>query len=303
MFDDRKNFAYSRVLFAPNPSDSGVSLTVLASDGLIFPAPPFNATVWPEDSNPYASNAEIVRITNVVGDVFTISRHQESTTAKNIGVGWQIMAGLTAKTIDDIEAAIEDNGNDIGVNAAAIALNGAAIAALQANTTPTITSFANAQHDHTNAAGGGTLGPDAITNPYKFSAYRNAAQTPSNSVVHFDTVIFDPNGDLDVTTNVGRYTAPVDGYYVFFANLTFNITGSIQDFGVNIRVNGVIAPGGNGYAGVNMYTGATNSAACTSCFVWLDAGDYVEAAAGGVRPLIVGDPAYCAFSGFLWSRS
>lgn len=109
-FDAHKNFAYSTVATAPTPATSGTSLTVATGDGAKFPTAPFNATVWPAAVQPLSSNAEIVRVTSVVGDVLTITRAQESTTAVSIAVGYQIAATITKKTFDDIEAAIAGGG-------------------------------------------------------------------------------------------------------------------------------------------------------------------------------------------------
>jgi len=105
-FDSHANFGYSTVRTAPTPSATGTSLTVASAQGALFPAVPFNATVWPNGLNPLASNAEIVRVTNITGDVFTIVRHQEGTTARSIGINDQIAATITAKTLTDVETAI-----------------------------------------------------------------------------------------------------------------------------------------------------------------------------------------------------
>ena len=76
---------------------------VTAGQGAGFPATPFNATVWPAGSQPLASNAEIVRVTNISTDTFTITRTAESTSARSILVGDQIAAAITAQTLTDIE--------------------------------------------------------------------------------------------------------------------------------------------------------------------------------------------------------
>lgn len=102
-YDAHKNFAYSLVATAPSPAGSGTSLTVTASDGTKFPAVPFNATVWPVNTQPTTANAEIVRVTNIAGDVLTITRIQESTSARTVLVGDQIANTLTAKVVTDIE--------------------------------------------------------------------------------------------------------------------------------------------------------------------------------------------------------
>lgn len=104
-FDPHKNFSYSTVLTAPSPATSGTSLVVQAADGTKFPTPPFNATVWPTAANPTGTNAEIVRVTGVATDTFTIVRAQETTTARSIIVGDQIAATVTAKTLTDVETA------------------------------------------------------------------------------------------------------------------------------------------------------------------------------------------------------
>jgi hypothetical protein len=103
MPDAHKNFSYSVVATAPSPADTGTSLTVATGEGALFPEPPFNATVWPASEQPLASNAEIVRVTDITGDTFTITRAQEDSTAKSIAAGYQIAATITAKTLTDAE--------------------------------------------------------------------------------------------------------------------------------------------------------------------------------------------------------
>src|SRR3990167_8462501 len=104
MPDAHKNFAYSTVATAPSPAASGTSLVVAAGDGAKFPTVPFNATVWPVSVQPTTANAEIVRVTTISTDTFTITRTQESTSARTIVVGDQIANTVTAKTLTDVEA-------------------------------------------------------------------------------------------------------------------------------------------------------------------------------------------------------
>ncbi len=102
-FDAHKNFAYSTVAVAPIPATSGTALTVASGQGSLFPAVPFNATVWPAGVQPSAANAEIVRVTLIVTDVLTITRAQESSSARTIVTGDQIANTVTAKVLIDIE--------------------------------------------------------------------------------------------------------------------------------------------------------------------------------------------------------
>ena len=92
--DALKNFAYSLVATAPSPATSGTSLVVTAGQGSYFPTTPFDATIWPSGSQPTNTNAEIVRVTNVSTDTFTITRAQYGTSAQSIAVGYQIAFGL-----------------------------------------------------------------------------------------------------------------------------------------------------------------------------------------------------------------
>ncbi len=102
----------------PSPDLSGTTLTVAAGQGALFPNPsptPFNCTVVPFNTFPTLSNSEIVRVTAIVGDTFTIMRAQEGTTAKHIAAGWLIANSITVKTITDIEAATGGGGSGVSM--------------------------------------------------------------------------------------------------------------------------------------------------------------------------------------------
>ena len=96
MADQIKNFAFSTVLTAPSPATSGTSLTVQSGDGAKFPTAPFYAVCSPAGVQPSTTNAEIVRVTAVSTDTFTITRAQDSSTAMSIAVGYQIDHGNIA---------------------------------------------------------------------------------------------------------------------------------------------------------------------------------------------------------------
>lgn len=108
MADAHKNFARSLIVTAPSPATSGTSLVVQTGDGALFPTPPFNATLFPVGTDPLTATAEIVRVTAIATDTFTITRAQETSfgggTAKTVVAGWQIIAGITAKTLQDAES-------------------------------------------------------------------------------------------------------------------------------------------------------------------------------------------------------
>lgn len=97
---DFKNFAYSTVATAPSSPTAGTSVTLEAGGVAKFPTVfPFYATVWPVSEIPSSSNAEIVKVTaNPSGQVFTIVRQQEGTSARSIIIGDQIAQNITAAT-------------------------------------------------------------------------------------------------------------------------------------------------------------------------------------------------------------
>jgi len=101
--DALKNFAYGVVLLGPAPPATGLSLTLQAGQGADFPVPPFNATCWPQSQKPRSSNAEIVRVTAMVGDTVTsMLRQQEGSRLQNILAGFAFEQGITAKLLNDI---------------------------------------------------------------------------------------------------------------------------------------------------------------------------------------------------------
>ena len=111
ILDPVKNFAETEIAVAPDPADSGTSLTVTTGEGSKFPAPAtdgeFNVVVFPSGEQPIVENAEIVRVTARTGDDFTITRAQEGTSAISIAVGYLLHLPLTEKTRDDIEAGFQ----------------------------------------------------------------------------------------------------------------------------------------------------------------------------------------------------
>lgn|SRR3990167_3940130 len=110
--DNHKNFAVSTVLIAPSPAASGTSLTIQSGDASKF-STSMNCTVWPAGEQPLANNAEIVRITNIVGDTLTIQRTQESTSARTIIQNDNIANTVSVKVLTDIEASLSSSIADI----------------------------------------------------------------------------------------------------------------------------------------------------------------------------------------------
>lgn len=72
-FDQHKNLAIANITVGPGAPGFN-TLTVTTGYGQDFPTPPFNATVWPQNTTPTPINAEIIRVVAVDGDQFLFSR-------------------------------------------------------------------------------------------------------------------------------------------------------------------------------------------------------------------------------------
>jgi hypothetical protein len=112
--DARKNFC--KVLVSVGYNASATSVILASGDGDKLPVAPFNVTWW--NASDYADpsddpNVEIVRVTDVTSDILTITRAQESTSAKTHNIAlkqYEMILGVTAKTLDDIESALPVSG-------------------------------------------------------------------------------------------------------------------------------------------------------------------------------------------------
>lgn len=102
LLDKAPNFAFGVVANAPSPATSGTTLILEAGQGANF-AYPMDVVVCPSNTRPTNSNAEIVRITNIVGNTLTITRSQQLTTEKSIAQGWFVFGGPLNKLVSVID--------------------------------------------------------------------------------------------------------------------------------------------------------------------------------------------------------
>jgi len=110
-----------------------------------------------------------------------------------------------------------------------------------------------------------------LTNPYKFSAYRNAALNSVSSVptkLALDTKEFDTSSNFDSTTNY-RFTAPIAGFYQF--NARFSVAASSAVSYIALYKNGVESRRGSLGKANAEYQGVT-----ISTMLSLAATDYIE---------------------------
>jgi hypothetical protein len=211
MADARKNFAYSTVATAPSPASSGTSLVVAASDGAKFPTAPFNATIWPVGAQPTTANAEIVRVTAVATDTLTITRAQESSSARTVVVGDQIAETVTAGSADSM-LPFYITSQDLSVN------DGAQVCADQfyevgsGFVTELLGSTSQLVVSNDEVAQGRFAGPVPWIDVTVFGAKRDGvtddtaailnaidSAPPSGAVIYFPAGVYVVNGTLDLT--------------------------------------------------------------------------------------------------------
>jgi hypothetical protein len=284
--DAHKNFAYGTIATAPTPATSGTSLTLATGIAARMPATPFNATVWPTAEIAVASNAEIIRVTNITGDVATIVRAQEGTTARTIIAGDQIAATITAKTLTDVETAIPSTAGLIS----AINVSGGTTS----NNLSAIT-FSNANGVSFGLAGSVVTGTVATNyqspGAYLTTAMQSNAVTLSNaklsagtlSALRSDVTFGDSNGiSFGLNTN-GVLTGTVAtnyqsaGAYLTTADLSQNsskyaatgfttttiagsvVAGTHDTNGLKLAVPAFLTVAAGGNASLNVSAGTTSN--------------------------------------------
>jgi len=159
---------------------------------------------------------------------------------------------------------------------------------------------ANKTIDNTNV-----VKSDGLSNPYKFLAYRNGALNSGNgafAIIPFDTKIYDTGSNLDIVTNIGRFTAPIAGFYSFDACFNANTNNTNQTDCIALYKNGAMY-----VQGPFTQTPLTASPVGSqiSATIQLAAGDYVEVFdyATVTQLLRTGSPMQVWFSGVLVSKT
>jgi hypothetical protein len=101
--DTFKNFAIAQVITPPAPPTTGTSLTLTPGATVYLPPVPFTIAVF--DGTTYATptNAELIRVTAIVGDTLAgLVRAYEGSTARTIVAGDYVAQTFTAQFVADV---------------------------------------------------------------------------------------------------------------------------------------------------------------------------------------------------------
>ena len=144
-----------------------------------------------------------------------------------------------------------------------------------------------------------------LTAPCNFFVYRNASyvNVDANSVP-FDTKLYDTGNNVDIVTNVGRFTAPVQGRYGFSANLIWSFAASAQNVQCFLQKNGSDYIRGLAHV-ITWNASADEGADLPYIEIPLNAGDYINirGVASSVGMNVGNAPIQSWFSGRLVSRT
>jgi len=216
-----------------------------------------------------------------------------------------------------LTALCDTNGNElIRVGSTASAVNDITVTNAATGNAPQISASGDDTNVSLNLAPKGTgviqisgsqIGQQALKNPYKFSVYRNSAfnQPGGTAVTPFDTKSYDTGSNVDVTTNKGRFTAPIAGFYHFSSTVTLQTT-TADIYSITLYINGSATGGKAGTSEANSISQTIGLTVAGD--LQLSAGDYVEVVtfngSGTNKTMSVGNaPQVTFFSGFLISAT
>jgi len=195
-------------------TSSGTTITVASVSG--FPA-----------SYPYTlaldydtSSEELVNVTAAAGTTLTITRGQDGTSGVSHDAGAAVKHVISGRDLREPQEHMAASSAVHGVTGSVVGTSDTQTLSNKTLTTPTIGSFANATHNHTAAAGGGTLTAGAIY--YGFNSNTGSytiALSDQGKILPFNT------------TSTGTITVPLNASAAFptgsFVNFIQTGTGPI----------------------------------------------------------------------------
>jgi hypothetical protein len=223
MSDAIKNFAKSTISTGYNSAATSIVLTT--GGGAKFPTPPFNAVWW--NSTDYTDpaddpNVEVVRVTAISTDTFTVTRAQESTSASNKNTGGKTYTMIQAPTALSMtqKAGLADANTFTAANVFSAGLTaGGANLGFGTETNPQF-PFIFSSNATTGVNSGNSLGISAFGGPWLIGATASivgwnvlnvAAASANNNFFRIDGTVSSPsnlaNAEIIGALNFGGWGA------------------------------------------------------------------------------------------------
>lgn len=168
-----------------NGSINNLTSTIVVTATTGFPASyPFTLLIDPD-----TVNEEVVTVTAAAGTTLTVTRGADGTSGVAHSSGAVVKHGVSARDFDEPNAHVNASSGVHGLTGSVVGTSDSQTLTNKTLTTPTIGSFANAAHNHADAAGGGQITVAAISDIASTYAPKNAtlnAQTDSYTLVLAD---------------------------------------------------------------------------------------------------------------------
>ena len=202
MADTHKNFAKGTL--TNSPGTAGTSFVLGSGEGSLFAAN-MPVTIVPAQTQPDSTNAEIGYVTNVSTDTLTVTRAQESTTAKNAQAGWLVLGTITAKALTDIETDVAGKANTSHTHTSSDVTNFSTAA--DARITAATGVSVQAYNANTTTLGNTTTGTGSIVRATSPTLVTPALGTPASGTLTNTTGLPISTGVSGLGTGIATFLA------------------------------------------------------------------------------------------------